>query len=146
MALRASDEIVRNCLAVRVRLIGRAVTNLYDSALDRHGLSIAQVNLLAALEEVGPCAPSRIGDVLQLERSTVSRNLNLLLSHGWVEAISGDARGIREVGLTRAGQAKLDAVLPDWRRAQREAETLLGTTGVQAIREIAGNVAHLPTD
>lgn len=144
MSPSAIDEIVRDCLAVRVRLIGRAVTGLYDGALDGHGLTIAQVNLLAALGKVGPCSPSKLGDVLQLERSTVSRNLNLLLKHDWIEALSSDAKGVREVALTRAGQAKIESVIPEWRRAQRQAAQLLGTAGVKAVREIASNMGHLP--
>jgi DNA-binding MarR family transcriptional regulator len=140
----AADEIVRDCLAVRVRLIGRAVTSIYDGALDRHGLTIAQVNLLAAIGKAGPCPPSKLGDVLQLERSTVSRNLNLLLNHGWIEALSSDAKGIREVGLTRAGQAKIESVMPEWRQAQQQTAQLLGTTGVKAVQKIASSIGQLP--
>jgi DNA-binding MarR family transcriptional regulator len=139
-----ADEIVRDCLAVRVRLIGRAVTSIYDGALDRHGLTIAQVNLLAAIDKAGPCPPSRLGDVLQLERSTVSRNLNLLLNHGWIEALSSDAKGIREVALTRAGQAKIESVMPEWRQAQQQTAQLLGTTGVKAVQKIASSIGHMP--
>lgn len=133
-----------DCLAVRVRLIGRAVTALYDGALDRHGLTIAQVNLLAALGKVGPCSPARLGEVLQLERSTVSRNLSLLLKHGWIEARSSDAKGLREVALTDAGRARIESVMPAWRRAQREAVELLGETGAEALREIATSMGYPP--
>jgi DNA-binding MarR family transcriptional regulator len=138
------EEIVGDCLAVRVRLIGRAVTALYDGALDRHGLTIAQVNLLAALGKVGPCSPARLGEVLQLERSTVSRNLSLLLKHGWIEARSSDAKGLREVALTDAGRARIESVMPAWRRAQREAVELLGETGAEALREIATSMGYPP--
>jgi DNA-binding MarR family transcriptional regulator len=138
------DEVVGDCLAVRVRLIGRALTSLYDGALDRHGLTIAQVNLLAALGKVGRCAPSTLGDVLQLERSTVSRNLNLLLKHGWIEALSSDAKGMREVALTSAGQAKIESVMPAWRQAQREAARLLGAAGVNAVQTIASSMGYAP--
>ncbi|MCH6165534.1 MarR family winged helix-turn-helix transcriptional regulator [Pseudonocardia alaniniphila] len=138
------DEIVSDCLAVRVRLIGRAVTGLYDGALARHGLTIAQVNLLAALGRVGPCSPSKLGDVLQLERSTVSRNLNLLLNHGWAEALSSDAKGVREVALTRAGRVKIASVMPEWRQAQRQAAQLLGATGVKAVEEVASGMGYRP--
>jgi DNA-binding MarR family transcriptional regulator len=136
------EEIVRDCLAVRVRLIGRAVTSLYDSALEPHGVTIAQVNLLAALGKVGPCPPSRLGDVLHLERSTVSRNVNLLLKHGWVEAVSLDAKGVREITLTAAGRAKIESVMPDWKEVQRQAAELLGDTGVKAIHEIASGMDY----
>ncbi|MGW2712922.1 MarR family winged helix-turn-helix transcriptional regulator [Streptomyces sp. NPDC001356] len=138
------DEIVDGCLAVRIRLIGRALTGLYDGALAGHGLTIAQVNLLAALGKAGPCRPSRLGEVLQLERSTVSRNLTLLLKHGWIEALSSDAKGIREVALTPAGKAKVESVLPEWRKAQRDAAELLGTTGVDAVQAIASGLGYAP--
>jgi DNA-binding MarR family transcriptional regulator len=146
MATSPVDEIVRDCLAVRARMISRAVTGLYDRALEPHGLSIAQVNLLAALGRVGPCSPGRVGDVLQLERSTVSRNLSLLLKQGWVEAVSSDAKGVREVALTPLGRKKVDAVMPEWRRAQREAAELLGDSGVDAVRALASSVGRLPSD
>jgi DNA-binding MarR family transcriptional regulator len=138
------DEIVEDCLAVRTRLISRALTSIYDSALDGHGVTIAQVNLLAALGKAGPCPPARLGEVLQLERSTVSRNLALLLKHDWIEVVSADAKGIREIALTRAGRAKIESVLPDWRHAQDRAAQLLGTPGVHAIREIATDLGYPP--
>ncbi|MFF4121716.1 MarR family winged helix-turn-helix transcriptional regulator [Streptomyces sp. NPDC001714] len=139
----SADEIVQDCLAVRIRLIGRTVTGLYDGALERHGVTIAQVNLLAALGKVGPCPPARLGEVLQLERSTVSRNLHLLLKQGWIEAAVSDAKGMREVVLTGAGRAKIESVMPEWRQAQEQAAQLLGA-GVTAVREIAGGMGYPP--
>ncbi|MER6274570.1 MarR family winged helix-turn-helix transcriptional regulator [Streptomyces sp. 900105755] len=137
------DEIVQDCLAVRIRLIGRTVTGLYDGALERHGVTIAQVNLLAALGKVGPCPPARLGEVLQLERSTVSRNLHLLLKQGWIEAAVSDAKGMREVVLTGAGRAKIESVMPEWRQAQEQAAQLLGA-GVTAVQEIASGMGYPP--
>lgn len=145
MSRSSVDEIVEDCLAVRVRLISRAVTGIYDRAVERHGLTIAQVNLMAALGAIGPCAPTALADVLQLERSTVSRNLNLLLRHGWIEATSSDAKGVREVTLTRPGRKKIDSVMPDWRDAQDQASKLIGAGGVEAVRTIAADVSELPT-
>ncbi|KIU15579.1 MarR family winged helix-turn-helix transcriptional regulator [Mycolicibacterium llatzerense] len=142
MVQSAVDEVASNCLAVRVRLLGRAVTSLYDHALEGHGVSIAQVNLMAALGKAGPCSPARIGEVLQLERSTVSRNLGLLMKHGWVEAVSANAKGVREVALTLSGRKKIEAVMPEWRRAQQEAAELLGSGGVKAVRTLAVNVVR----
>ncbi len=144
MPVGSVDEIVDDCLAARIRLIGRALTGLYDGALSGHGLTIAQLNLLAALGAVGPCPPSRLGEVLQLERSTVSRNLTLLVGHGWIEATSADAKGMRTVALTAAGRAKVESVMPAWRQAQREAAELLGPAGVTAVREMALGLGYPP--
>src|ERR1700741_3591940 len=116
VSVSAVEEIVRDCLAVRVRLIARTVTGLYDGALDGHGLTIAQVNLLAALGKVGLCPRAKLGDELQLGRAA----------------------------LTRAGQAKIEPVMPECRQAQRQAAQLLGTSGEKAVRGIASSMGHLP--
>ncbi|WP_339123478.1 MarR family winged helix-turn-helix transcriptional regulator [Pseudonocardia sp. D17] len=145
MSSSSIEEIVQDCLAVRVRLIARAVTALYDGALDGHGVTIAQLNLLAALGRIGPCPPATLGATLQLERSTVSRNLGLLMRHGWIEACSSDAKGVREVAITPAGRAKIESVVPAWRRAQEQAAELLGTAGVLAMQEMAADLGYPPT-
>lgn len=146
MAVTPVDEIIGDCLAVRVRLIGRVVTGIYDRALESHGLSVAQLNLLAALGAVGRCPPTTLGEALQLQRSTVSRNVNLLIKHGWIEAVSSDGKGAREVALTPVGREKIKSVMPAWRAAQDEAASLLGPAGVGVVRTIAGRWGHLPSD
>lgn len=144
-SLSAVEEMACQCLATRVRVIGRTVTALYDDAIRRHGLTVAQLNLLAALGKAGPCSPIRLGEVLQLERSTVSRNLELLLESRWARATASDAKGVREVELTAAGLEKIHAALPDWRAAQTETARLLGEPGVQALRAVAERVwMHAP--
>jgi DNA-binding MarR family transcriptional regulator len=145
--MKTSDpirEIISNCLAVRVRIVARSVSAVYEQAMAPHDVTIAQVNLLAALGEVGPCAPRDIGEVLQLERSTVSRNLDLLIQKGLIEALSSDAKGIREVVLTTTGLEKLKEVLPDWRIAQKHAAHLLGHNGVKAVHDASASVWNVP--
>ncbi len=142
--MNAVDEIVGNCLAVRIRLIGRAITNLYDEALETHGLTIAQANLLAALGKIGTCAPTKLGDLLQLDRSTVSRNLKLLFKGGWVREVSSNEKGVREVALTRAGLEKVNSLLANWRQAQKSATKLLGADGVRAVRAVAAELSPIP--
>ena len=133
-------ELIRDCLAVRVRVIARSVTAPYDRAVAPHGVTIAQVHLLAALAEAGPCAPGRLGEVLQLERSTVSRNLDLLVKAGHVSVLESDAKGMRQVALSAQGRKKLEAIMPQWRDAQRQAAALLGQDGVEAVYAVARGV------
>jgi DNA-binding MarR family transcriptional regulator len=137
-------EIATNCLAMRVRIVARSISAIYEQALANHDVTVAQVIMLTALGEIGTCAPGKVGEVLQLERSTVSRNLDLLMQKGLVEAVSSDAKGVREVALTAAGNAKIEAVLPDWRAAQKQAGKLLGPDGVRAVHEASASVWSLP--
>ncbi len=145
MTTRSSTrEIINNCLAMRVRVVARSVSAIYEQAMASHDVTIAQVNMLTALGEIGVCPPGKVGEVLQLERSTVSRNLDLLIQKGLVEAVSSDAKGIREVALTAAGEEKIEAVLPDWRAAQKQAGKLLGPEGVGAVHKASASVWTSP--
>ena len=45
----AIDAIARTCIAVRLRLLNRVVTNLYDDALRPLGLKVSQVNILVVM-------------------------------------------------------------------------------------------------
>ena len=42
-------RVARECIAVRVRLINRVITALYDEALRPHGLRVSQANILVAV-------------------------------------------------------------------------------------------------
>jgi DNA-binding MarR family transcriptional regulator len=133
-------EMFDNCTASRVRLIARSVSAIYDQAVARHGVTIAQVNLVVTLADFGPSTLRKLGGFLRLERSTMSRNLDLLMKRGLVRAISSNARGIREVAITEAGLDMIEAVLPDWRSAQTQAARLLGRDGMELVNEAASSI------
>jgi DNA-binding MarR family transcriptional regulator len=140
----AIDEIARECLAMRVRMLGRAISALYDRAVDAHGVGIAQVTLLVFVGKAGPCPPSRICRAMHMERSTVSRNLEALIARGWLAAATTEAGRVREVSLTADGRRLIETVLPDWRLAQREAAALLGDAGVRSVRSLAETLRDQP--
>ena len=53
------DAIARNCIAVRLRLLNRVVTNLYDDALRPLGLKVSQLNVLVVTAKLGLARPAR---------------------------------------------------------------------------------------
>jgi len=133
------DEIANACLAVRLRMVTRAVSALYDRALAARDLTVAQLNILVFVGKAGPCVPGAIGRMLQMERSTVSRNLRPLLQRGWL-AGEGAGTRLREVQLTGRGRQRLAAALEDWRTAQQEARELLGAAGANAVRALGDRI------
>ena len=54
------DMIVRDCIAVRLRLLNRVVTNLYDDALRPLGLKTSQLNILTSTAKLGPESASSV--------------------------------------------------------------------------------------
>jgi len=56
---RAIDTIARNCIALRLRLLNRVVTNLYDDALRSLGLKVSQLIILVVTAKLGRPDPRR---------------------------------------------------------------------------------------
>jgi len=131
---RPERDIAAHCIAARLRILNRVVTGVYDDALRPHGLRVSQMNILAAIASLGSVKQAEIARGLRLEKSTLSRDLDRMLTHGWVRATAGSGRAVL-LEATDAGRSLLAAVLPAWRGAQREATRLLKPTGVAAVAE-----------
>src|SRR3954451_7342346 len=120
------DTISRTCIAVRLRLLNRVVTNYYDDALRPLGLKVSQLNILVVVARLGLARPAQVCEILQLDVSTLSRNVKPLLAHGWLEvAPDKDARA-QPFRLTPQGKRLIDKALPAWEEGQRRATELLG--------------------
>jgi DNA-binding MarR family transcriptional regulator len=142
------DEVTRaaveatSCIALRTRRLARLVTKLYEDALRESPITVAQFTLLGATIVGGPLQPARLAKLLDLEKSTLSRNLALLESSGLVEIASAGDGGQR-VSATDRGRRALMEALPSWRAAQARAVAALGGSVVDELDAMiaAANVA-----
>src|SRR5690349_17632646 len=118
-----AEVIARDCIAVRVRALNRAITALYDEALRPHGLRVGQLNLLVAIARFGTARPGDLCRTLRMEKSTLSRDIEVMRRKGWLQVDPSAGGRARPLQLTPAGRALLEAVLPAWRAAQARAKT-----------------------
>lgn len=118
------------CLMGHARVLSRVLTGLYDEELRPFGIKASQLNLLVVIAKRGPVRRMDIGKLIQLEPSTLTRNLQVMLKNRWVEELDDgkDARGL-PLAATAAGMALLERVAPAWRRAQQQARRILGADG-----------------
>lgn len=114
-----------------MRGLNRLISNLYNEELKKSGITVSQFNILTAIIKTQPVAPSKIGTILRLEKSTLSRNLDLLGRKGWIET-RGSGRNLRVV-LTQAGGHTYARGGPHWETAQRKASAIVGPEGHQVI-------------
>ena len=132
-----SAEVLRDCVATRLRMANRVITKVYDDALRPLGLKVTQMSMLVVAEDRRLIRQSEVGAELQLDDSTLSRNLELMRANGWLEEVSGDDARVHSFRLTEAGRALLEKAIPAWRGAQEQARRLLGDSAVQALRRFA---------
>ena len=141
---KAIDAIARDCIAVRVRLLNRVITNLYDGALRPLGLKVSQLNILVVAAKVGLARPAQVCDLLHLDASTLSRNVERMQARGWLEAVPEPDGRTHPFRLTAAGRELLDRAVPAWQRAQRKAAAVLGEDGVGLLRDAAAKLGLNP--
>jgi DNA-binding MarR family transcriptional regulator len=127
------NEIACECIAVRVRLLARLVTGVCDAGLRRHGLRVAQVNILVAAGHSGPIAPTELAAFLVMDKSTLSRDVASLLRRGLLRKVEGDDRRSHQLELTAAGREKVAAILPAWRATQAALREQLGTENLAGL-------------
>jgi DNA-binding MarR family transcriptional regulator len=127
------DTIARTCIAVRLRLLNRVVTNFYDDALRPLGVKVSQLNILIVTAKLGLARPARVCEILQLDTSTLSRNVERMRAHGWLEVVPDEDARAQPFRLTPRGKRLIEKAVPAWEQAQRQARELLGHEGIALL-------------
>ncbi len=142
VAMPSREEIVdihNMCACSHIRMASRAVTRFYDEALRSSGLKGTQFVLLAAIEAGEAASITDLAELIDIERTTLVRNLQLLRKEGLVAPEKG-MNGRQRPTLTKQGVETLEAALPLWRQAQSEIEERLGYGSWQVTRRRLGEL------
>jgi len=135
-AAASTDLTPRGCTNFKLRQITRRVSRLYDAAVGPSGLKTTQYSLLSHVASLGPVRPSDLAASMELEASTLTRNLQPLVAQGWVALGPGaDARS-RLVSITEAGRAKRVEVQRLWKQAQLSLNEQLGIERVARLHAL----------
>ncbi len=121
-----AESTANACLATRVRQLSRIVTRVYDDAMRPLGITASQYTLLAQLAARDAITAVEIGHELDIEKSTLSRNLKRLLALGHISMDPPAGRRGRGLHLTPKGQAILKDAFPIWQDSQKRAFTVMG--------------------
>ncbi|NOT84593.1 MAG: winged helix-turn-helix transcriptional regulator [Methylococcaceae bacterium] len=134
------DQIANECIAVRLRMLNRVVTNIYDNALRSLDLKVSQMNILVATAKMGIVRPADMCDILNLDVSTLSRNVERMKQRGWLQVVPESDGRAQPFQLTFEGRKLLEDAIPAWQGAQEQVMQLLGEDSVthfnQAIKRI----------
>jgi DNA-binding MarR family transcriptional regulator len=134
-------ELEDACVIARARLISRVMTNIFDEELRPLGLVSSQHTLLGSIMRMGIATRAEIGRANCLDRSTLTRNLKLMLDAGWIEEVADQVQGRqRPLRLSKAGEDLLFSSMPAWRAGQGRALKLLGQAGMSAINTVADSI------
>jgi DNA-binding MarR family transcriptional regulator len=129
------DTVASECVAVRLRMLNRVVTNIYDDALRPLDLKVSQMNILVAAAKLGTARPIDVCEHLHLDVSTLSRNVERMKVRGWLEVVPDVDGRSQPFRLTLQGRMLLEKAIPAWSEAQHQVKKALGDGFVQQLNQ-----------
>src|SRR6266508_520898 len=128
------------CVCGTLRMVSRAVTQLYDEVLRPSGLRVTQFSILGAIARMGEANLRQLEDTLAIDQTTLTRSLNLLERNGVIERASHPDGRIKAMRLTAKGRRALEVARPLWAQAQ---DKVLRELGRKAWADAQRRLSHL---
>ena len=132
-----AEVTAQSCVATRVRQLSRIVTRVYDDAMRPLGITASQYTLLAQLAARDAITAVEIGHELDIEKSTLSRNLKRLLALGHINMDPPAGRRGRGLHLTGQGPERASRCVPDLAGRAEADDRLHGCRQPQHARHAA---------
>jgi DNA-binding MarR family transcriptional regulator len=126
----------QGCTNLKLRQLMRRVAQRYDAEVGQVGLNCTQYSLLSYVVRLGPIRPVDLAARMNVDASTLSRNLRPLVAAGWVTLEAGEDARSRLVQATDAGREKRAEAQRRWRVAQEGVNAALGPQRVIALHAL----------
>ena len=131
-----AESTAAACISTRVRQLSRIVTRVYDDALRPLGITASQFTLLTQLAHQDGITAVEIGHTLDIEKSTLSRNLKRLLALGLLTMDPPAGRRGRGLHLTPKGESVIKLAYPVWMDAQSKTVTIMGAQSRSTLDDL----------
>ena len=131
------------CAAFRFRMAARAVTRLYDAALQESGIRSTQFALLVAIAKKQPIPIHGLSEILFIDQTTLTRSLKLMRKEGLLEVSERSTMRQRFVTLTPKGEQVLARAVPLWRKIQDHFVQCVGARHWTELRDELGGLSEL---
>lgn len=126
----------QGCTNLKLRQLGRMVTRHYDHYMSEVGLKNTQYALLSHVVKLGPIRPGDLAKRMQMDASTLTRNLQPMAAQGWLKVGAGENARSRLVEATVAGHAVRSEGQRAWKAAQMSLNERLGVGRVLALHDL----------
>ncbi len=132
-----------HCASFNFRRAARAMTALFDHALQGSGIRSTQFTILTAIAKTQPVSVGKISETLVMDATTLTRNLNLLRKQGLVTVSPRGSMRQRFVTLTAEGEKALAGAVPLWREIQQKFVNTIGEDQWRKLREELESLSKL---
>ncbi len=128
------------CFCINLRRASLAITQYYDTILEPSGLKITQYSVLKTIGRLGPVSITSLARELNLDRTTLGKNLRLLQQKTFIGISTGQDQRQRTVKLTNDGNVALALAAPFWEKAQARLSLSLGQHQLDILTSLLAEV------
>ena len=133
LSRQQSLKISKECLGLRARFLNRVVSRIYDEELRAHDIKVSQFTILVAISMKPSIRAVDLGHLLEIEKSSLSRNLKHMVGEGWVRQKEG-------LEISAAGERVLTKAYPAWNKAQARVKERLGSSGAEGLYDATSSI------
>jgi DNA-binding MarR family transcriptional regulator len=134
------------CLCSSFRRTARALSQVYEEAMRPTGLRITQFTILQTLARTGEVKQGRLGEILAMDSTSLTRTLRIMLQQGWIAERRGEDQRERWLKLSKAGEAKLKFATASWEKVQARLQAKLGESGWKSLMQWTNQVTGMAVD
>jgi len=134
------------CLCSSFRRTARALSQVYEEAMRPTGLRITQFTILQALARTGEVKQGRLGEILVMDSTSLTRTLRIMRQQGWIAERRGEDQRERWLKLSKAGEAKLKIATASWEKVQARVQAKLGEAGWKNLMQGTNQVTGMAVD
>jgi len=135
-----------HCASLNFRRTARAVTRLYDLALQESGIRSTQFAILVGIAKKQPISIGALGNILGLDSTTLTRSLRLLEKEGLIAVSKRAAKRQRFLSVTDKGGLTLARSVPAWRAAQERFVATIGANYWGTLRSELERLTHVAVE
>lgn len=118
----------RDCFSGKMMRLNRFTAKVFRKYISPFGITNSQLTLLFVLSKRNNLNQKQLSDITVLEKSTLNRNLNRLVSS---QLISKEEFPL--IKITDQGKSLVNQIIPEWEKAMNELRELLENDGIMAL-------------
>ncbi|RBQ32690.1 MarR family winged helix-turn-helix transcriptional regulator [Aliarcobacter vitoriensis] len=131
------------CHCTNIRRTARKITSIYDNFLKNCELNVTQYSLLVNLKRVQPIKMNDFAEIVNLERTTLVRNLKPLINKDLIELQNIEKSKAKLLILTHKGlELQMDAQ-KYWDKAQNYIEQNIHKSNLEIFYETIQKIDSL---
>jgi len=137
-------ERIFPCHCTTLRYAAQTLTEVYDRVLALSSLKVTQYVLLETiLEDDAEQSMTDLAQKLGSDRSTIGRNVHILVRDGLVSLSRGSDRREQTVHVTKKGRETVSLAHPLWQKAQTAVADTLGQDQLNMLKTLLSQLEEV---